>query len=266
MLKAPILSVLMTAYNRELFIKDAIESVLCSTFKDFELIIVDDSSNDRTVEIAREFEVQDSRVKVYRNEENLGDYHNRNRAASYATGKYIKFLDSDDLIYPHGLEVFVTSMEKFPEAKLGLCSKRSIEKPYPMLIATDKIFIEHFSGYFHFFRAPGSAIINREAFWEIGGFSGKRWIGDTELWLKFSLKYPLVKINKDLYWCRVHLNQEGSIYKKEMEREGQKLLNEYLTHEDNPLSKNQMSKIKIKRIKLYFKSILFRVVCFLSSI
>jgi len=134
------------------------------------------------------------------------------------------------------------------------------------LISNDKIFMEHYSGYFHFFRAPGSAIINREAFWEVGGFSGKRLIGDTELWLKFSLKYPLVKINKDLYWCRVHLNQEGSIYRNDMEREGQKILNEYLSHNDNPLSKTQMSLIKSKRIKLQLKSVLSRWVNFFGLI
>jgi glycosyltransferase involved in cell wall biosynthesis len=266
MIKEPIVSVLMTAFNREKYISEAIKSVLDSSLKDFELIVVDDCSKDRTFEIAKSYEMKDLRIKVYQNQVNLGDYLNRNKAASYATGKYIKYLDSDDLIYPHGLEVFVASMEKFPEAKLGLCSSRSIETPYPTLISNDKIFMEHYSGYFHFFRAPGSAIINREAFWEVGGFSGKRLIGDTELWLKFSLKYPLVKINKDLYWCRVHLNQEGSIYRNDMEREGQKILNEYLSHNDNPLSKTQMSLIKSKRIKLQLKSVLSRWVNFFGLI
>ena len=54
---------------------------------------------------------------------NLGDYPNRNKAASYAKGKYIKYLDADDLIYPHGLEVMVHTMEQFPKAGLGDLSK-----------------------------------------------------------------------------------------------------------------------------------------------
>ncbi|HEV2714429.1 MAG TPA: glycosyltransferase family A protein, partial [Terriglobales bacterium] len=95
----PLVSVLMTAYNREKYIAEAIESVLASNFKDFELIIVDDCSKDRTAEIARRY-TSDSRVQVHVNEKNLGDYPNRNRAASLARGKYLKYLDSDDVIYP----------------------------------------------------------------------------------------------------------------------------------------------------------------------
>ena len=85
----PLVSVLMTSYNRENYIAEAIESVLASTYKNFELIIVDDRSKDRTVEIARSYESKDDRVKVYINEKNLGDYPNRNKAASYAKGFYI---------------------------------------------------------------------------------------------------------------------------------------------------------------------------------
>src|SRR5438309_1057271 len=99
----PLVSILMTSYNRERYIAEAIESALKSTYTEFELIIVDDGSKDRTVEIARSFESKDKRVKVYVNEHNLGDYPNRNRAAGYATGKYIKYLDADDMIYPWGL-------------------------------------------------------------------------------------------------------------------------------------------------------------------
>jgi len=87
----PIVSVLMTSYNREDFIGEAIQSVLNSTFKDFELIICDDGSTDKTVEIARSFEKADPRVKVFINPKNLGDYPNRNQAASHATGKYLKY-------------------------------------------------------------------------------------------------------------------------------------------------------------------------------
>jgi glycosyltransferase involved in cell wall biosynthesis len=67
----PLVSVLMTAYNREKYIAEAIQSVLSSSYTNFELIIVDDRSSDRTVEIARSFEKRDSRIRVYVNEQNL---------------------------------------------------------------------------------------------------------------------------------------------------------------------------------------------------
>src|SRR5690349_18425307 len=115
-MESPLVSVLMTSYNREKYIAEAIESVLASSYKNFELIIVDDCSRDKTVAIAKEYAAKDGRVKVFVNEKNLGDYPNRNQAASYAKGKYIKFLDADDLIYHYGLDVMVNYMERFPQA------------------------------------------------------------------------------------------------------------------------------------------------------
>src|SRR5258708_39815278 len=99
----PLVSILMTAYNREKYIAEAIESVLTSSYTNFELIIVDDCSTDNTLTIAKSYEKNDARIKVYLNEKNLKDYPNRNRAASHAKGKYIKYLDYDDKINNWGL-------------------------------------------------------------------------------------------------------------------------------------------------------------------
>src|SRR4051794_39573356 len=107
----PLVSVLMTAYNRQQFIAEAIESVLGSTYKNFELIICDDSSTDDTLAIAKRYALRDERVKVYSNPKRLGQFPNRNRSSEYAKGKYIKYLDSDDIILPDGLEYCVTEME-----------------------------------------------------------------------------------------------------------------------------------------------------------
>ena len=92
--RVPLVSVLMTAYNREKYIAEAIESVLASTYSNLELIIVDDCSKDNTLQIATNYQAKDDRIKVYKNEKNLGDYPNRNKAASYAKGKYLKYVDS----------------------------------------------------------------------------------------------------------------------------------------------------------------------------
>ncbi|MEO8414525.1 MAG: glycosyltransferase family 2 protein [Ginsengibacter sp.] len=96
----PLVSVLMTAYNREKYIAPAIESVSASTYNNFELIIVYDGSSNNTVNIAKSFASIDHRVSVYVNEKNLGDYPNRNKAASYAKGKYLKYVDSDVISIP----------------------------------------------------------------------------------------------------------------------------------------------------------------------
>ena len=99
----PLVSVLMTAFNRGKYIAEAIESVLQSTYTNFELIIVDDCSTDDTFEIANSFFVKDRRIKLYKNEKNLGQFANRNYAISLSTGEYIKFLDSDDKLYSQGI-------------------------------------------------------------------------------------------------------------------------------------------------------------------
>ena len=112
----PLVSILMTAYNRENYIAVAIESVLRSTFTNFELVIVDDCSKDNTVTIANHYALSDARIKVYINEKNLGDYPNRNKAASYANGEYIMYVDSDDTILKDGVEKLIYSMALFPES------------------------------------------------------------------------------------------------------------------------------------------------------
>lgn len=204
----PRVSVLMTAYNREDFIAESIESVLRSTFLDFELIIVDNASEDNTVSVAEKYSRDDGRVRVYRNEENIGDFPNRGRAASYARGAYLKYVDSDDLLYPHGLEVMVKCVKAFPRAGLGLSALPDIKAPCPLCLTPAEAYREHFFRADLLSRAPGSAIIRREAFEAVGGFSGRRYIGDVELWLKLAARFDVVKMPTDLIWDRVHPGQE----------------------------------------------------------
>jgi Glycosyl transferase family 2 len=203
----PLVSVLMTAYNREKYIAEAIESVLASSFKDFELIIVDDCSKDHTVQIARRYS-SDSRVQVHVNEKNLGDYPNRNRAASLAQGKYLKYLDSDDIIYPHGLKVMVSSMEQFPDAVLGLIRPQRNDGPDPAQISPKEAYVEHFLKGGFLDAGPSGTIIQTSAFRKLGGFSGKRFVGDTEMWLRLAARWPVVRLVEGLVWWRQHEQQE----------------------------------------------------------
>jgi len=252
----PLISVLMTAYNREKFIEESIDSVLRSTYTNFELIITDDCSRDITFEIAKSYAKKDYRVKVYQNEVNLGDYPNRNKAASYAQGKYIKYLDSDDIMYSHCLQVMVSAMEKFPEAGYGLSCKGDSSQPYPTCVLPHDAYWEHFNGQNHFDRAPGSAIIKKSAFDEVGGFSGKRMIGDNELWLKIGRYFPLVKFPIDLYWARMHASQESqSDYAKEYNSLRKMVFEEALSANDCPLTEKEKKTIllKIRRESLKHK-------------
>ncbi len=211
----PIVSVLMTAFNREKFIGEAIESVLQSTFTSWELIIVDDCSKDKTVEIAQSYASSDSRISVYVNEMNLGDYPNRNRAAKYAKGKYLKYLDADDLIYPYGLEQLIFYMERFPNAGYGLCSlSQDDTKIFPFQLSSREAYYRHYFQTQLFHKAPLSSIITRNAFNAVEGFSNKRMVGDFEMWHKLSKQFPVVLMPHGMVWYRKHNEQEMSSHKK----------------------------------------------------
>lgn len=92
-----LVSILMPTFNAEKFIKVAIESVQKQTYENWEMILVDDASKDETVKIIADFAQKDSRIKLFQLETNSGNGFARNKALEKASGKYIAFLDADDL-------------------------------------------------------------------------------------------------------------------------------------------------------------------------
>lgn len=106
-------SVVITSYNYDKYIKDAIESILNQSYSDFELVIIDDCSTDNSVEIIKQFE--DERIKFIQNEENLGLKSSMQKAISYCSGEWIAFLESDDLWLPDTLEKRLACAEKYPQ-------------------------------------------------------------------------------------------------------------------------------------------------------
>jgi glycosyltransferase involved in cell wall biosynthesis len=96
------ISVIMTVYNGEKFLYEAIESILNQTYKEFELLIIDDGSKDGSVEIVKSF--TDSRIKLLVNEINRGQSYSRNWGIRESKGSYIAIMDADDVMYPNRLE------------------------------------------------------------------------------------------------------------------------------------------------------------------
>ena len=206
----PLVSVLMTVYNREKYIAEAIESVINSIYQNWELIIVDDQSKDNSVEIAKKYELQDSRIRVYVNEKNLGDYPNRNKAASYAKGEYIKYLDSDDIIYPHGLEVMVKSMEQYPNSGIGLSFNSYSDKVrLPINMKPTASILYHFSYKGLLYIGPSGCIFKKSFFEAIGAFNPKYKVAaDYEFNLRAANHSKIVLFQRDLIWWRQHDSQE----------------------------------------------------------
>ncbi len=113
--QAPTVSIIMSHYNNEQFIRRAVESILNQTYKDFEFLICDDGSTDNSLSIIKEYAAKDSRIKILENGENKGISYSRNRLYAIARGKYAAIMDSDDYSEPTRLEKQVAYMEAHPE-------------------------------------------------------------------------------------------------------------------------------------------------------
>ncbi len=111
-------SVIMPAYNAEKTVEQSVRSVLAQTEKDFELIVVDDGSEDRTYEILSGLKSEDDRIYLLRNDPNVGVSVSRNRAIAAAKGEWIAFCDSDDLWREDKLAYQLAVAEKHPDAAL----------------------------------------------------------------------------------------------------------------------------------------------------
>ncbi len=205
----PLVSVLMTAFNRELYIAESIESVLASTYANFELIIVDDRSTDNTLAIAEKYASSDPRIRVYLNDYNLKDYPNRNMAATFARGKYLKYLDSDDTIYPEGLAYCIGEMEKYPEAAFGLSMIDKDELPVSVLCPGEVAIRKQFFESNHLTAGPTGMIIKRALFEEVGGFDPRfKMASDFYFNIKVALLSPVVLFKRRFFYYRLHANQE----------------------------------------------------------
>src|SRR5262245_13745301 len=159
MSSSPVVSVLLTSYNREAYIAEAMESVLAQTFGDIELIVSDDASTDRTRDIACEIARRDPRVRVFVNESNLGDYPNRKRAASLARGEFLKYHDSDDVMYRHCLGVMVEALQSEPRAAVALSASHAwYGGKCPMLLTPSLAYEREYLGTGLFQLGPGSAL------------------------------------------------------------------------------------------------------------
>lgn len=111
----PFFSIVIPTYNRANFISKAIESVLAQSFKDFEIVVVDDGSTDETEQVV--MSIRNEKVRYFR-KENEERAAARNFGARSAKGKYINFLDSDDTIYPHHLQTAKQFCDQFLEVKV----------------------------------------------------------------------------------------------------------------------------------------------------
>jgi glycosyltransferase involved in cell wall biosynthesis len=128
MYSTPLVSVGLFVYNGERFIEETLQSILNQTFTDFELIISDNASTDRTGEIAEAYAKRDDRIRYYRSEKNMGAGWNARRVYELATGKYFRWAAVDDLLEPDLLQRCVEILESDPDCVVAHTRTKEVDE------------------------------------------------------------------------------------------------------------------------------------------
>lgn len=216
--KAPLVSVIMSTYNREQMVSQAILSILNQTVSDFEFIIVNDGSTDNTGRVLKEFARQDARIKLIENEKNLGLVSSLNKALPLARGTYIARMDDDDLSLPTRFERQIEFMEAHPDVTVTGTSSKTYNMTPPSAKALSFVSVEadapqcHIESYYKVPILHPSALIRRDFLTQHGITYNPIYPSaeDTDFWHKIALAGgKIVRLAPPLVLQRFSSKKEG---------------------------------------------------------
>ena len=219
-----LVSVVMPAYNAEKFIKESIDSILNQTYRNFELIIINDGSQDSTDKIVKEY--TDSRIRYLLNTRNLGIACTLNTGLGNARGKYIMRLDSDDIASVDRIEIQVEYMENHPDIAVLGCGMRTFGRgfePYDMIPSCEPDQIKIESLFFCPISHP--SVMLRSSLVDEGFLYNPTYerIEDYELWDRIFNKHKIAALSKILVKYRLHPGQVTQKYLNEISDQLMKL-------------------------------------------
>ena len=199
----PYFSVVIPVYNKEKFVAKTLKSVLDQTFTDFEIIIVNDGSTDKSEVKILEF--KDSRIQYY-SKKNEGVAVARNFGIEKATSDYICFIDADDFWFPNFLETMHRFISELPEQKVFAAAieietkNKTIPAHYSIPKKSDFEIVDFFdASQKECILWTSSVCIHKSVFEKVGTFDTMIKHGeDTELWIRIGLQFPIVFIRKIL--------------------------------------------------------------------
>src|ERR671932_1471107 len=188
----PLISVIIPVYNGEKTIKNTIDSVLNQSFTDFEVIVVNDGSQDLTLAVINE--IKDARIRVF-SFPNSGVSASRNRGLAEAKGEFISFLDADDLWTPDKLEAQLKALQENPEAAVAYSWTDYIDESGNSFPQSNH---GNFSGHVFvkllladFVGNGSNPLIQKQALVEVGGFDESLVAGqDWDMWVRLASRYP----------------------------------------------------------------------------
>ncbi len=211
-MKNPKVTVLMSAYNAEKYLNEAINSILNQTYKNFEFLIINDASKDKTLEIINSY--KDNRIVVIRNKKNIGLTKSLNKGLKNAKGEFIARQDADDVSFPHRLQKQVTYLDR--NKSIGLLGSAW------RLIDNNGKTIQDCSAYdgknaVHFI-CHGSVMIRKACILNIGCYREIfKYAQDYDLWLRISEICGIANLKEPLYKLRLHSESVSRVKKAEQE-------------------------------------------------
>jgi len=211
---SPKLSVCTPTYNRKDYVRETLDSIFAQTYKDFEVVVVDDGSTDGTEEMIKRVGYP---VRYYW-QENRGEAATRNKLISLAEGQFITFLDSDDLLMPDAVERMINVMEAEDEEVIVYGPYLRIdEKGNVCGRCTRKLYSGYITSHLFeniFVHSCGS-MFPRSALQEVGGFDETLPVScDYDLWLRLSLKYRFIALPEPTFKRRRHSGNLSNISSK----------------------------------------------------
>lgn len=215
-MKAPPVSVCLTAYNRAHSIGRSIESLLAQDFADFELIITDDASTDSCEEVCRQYAQLDSRIRYVRNARNVGMPANLNSGLARCRAPLIANLHDGDLFRPDMLSSWKAALDDFPEAAFAFCQLdvldddgRYVSTRAPSLperIERQEL-VRFMTANRQCFDSPvwGTVMGRRAAYEAVGWFDERfSFIADVAMWIRLNLRYPVAYVQRPLISLTPH--------------------------------------------------------------
>lgn len=215
----PRISVVMSVYNGEKYLREAIQSIFRQTYQDFEFIIINDCSTDTTSEIIKSF--NDPRIKVINNQENIGLTKSLNKGVKTTNGEYIARMDADDISLPHRFETQIKFLDENPEYALVGSSFYQINDVGKTIALTgvltgDADLCSGLKSHNRF--GHGSVLMRKAAFTECNGYNEEfEYTQDYDLWLRMSERFKIANIEEPLYCWRLTANCI-SVIKKEKQK------------------------------------------------
>lgn len=208
------ISVLMSVYNGEEFLNEAIDSILNQTYEDFEFIILDDGSSDNSLDIIKSYE--DNRIRIHSSSINMGLVYQLNRGLALSKGKYIARMDADDISLPERFERQVAFLDNNPKiGVLGTSFQILDENDFlqPLVkLPTHNNFIKWHLCFRNCFAHP-TMMMKRDVIVKAGGYDKEmQYAEDYDLWRRLSVITNLSNLDEVLVLYRIHKTNVSLIH------------------------------------------------------